>query len=242
MKKNMYAKKRTSRKEEINNDIFSSETADETFQAAEITVRVREVRAKTQQLNSCDILTQQNLTKMFEDKTETYFESDRCHKHVNEMKLLVKKEIEYGTKSEDILEVERIKFCKPQSEQLKQIQLAEIRLEELVLFFEGEIAINKESKNYDAQDSTRIKVLESLLKMMSSNNEKAAGFDLIEKTKELHLKLASETAKRTNADNSEQTLRRILHEEKRKRNALKIKFSKSNRRASKINTSFERNV
>ena len=237
-----FEKTETSRKEEISNDIFSSETADETFQAAEITVRVREVRAKTQQLNSCDILTQQNLTKKFEDKTETYFESDRCHKHVKEMKLMVKKEIEYGTNSEDILEVERIKFCKPQSEQLKQIQPAETKLEELVFFFEREIAINKESKNYDNQDSTRIKVLELLLKMMRSNNEKVAGFDFIEKTKELHLKLAGETAKRTNAENNEQTLRRILHEEKRKRNALKIKFSKSNRRASKINTSFERKV
>ena len=237
-----FEKTETSRKEEISNDIISSETADETFQAAEITVRVREVRAKTQQLNSCDILTQQNLTKKFEDKTETYFESDRCHKHVKEMKLMVKKEIEYGTNSEDILEVERIKFCKQQSEQLKQIQLAETKLEELVLFFERKIAINKESKNCDNQDSTRIKVLESLLKMMRSNNEKVAGFDFIEKTKELHLKLAGETAKRTNAENSEQTLRRILHEEKRKRNALKIKFSKSNRPASKINTSFERKV
>ena len=237
-----FEKAETSRKEEISNDIFSSETADETFQAAEITVRVREVRAKTQQLNSCDILTQQNLRKKFEEKTQTYFESDRCHKHVKEMKLMVKKEIEYGTNSEDILEVERIKFRKQQSEQLKQFQPAETRLEELVLFFEREIAINKESKNYDTQDSTRIKVLESMLKMMSSNNEKVAGFDLIEKTKDLHLKLAGETAKRTNADNSEQTLRRILHEEKRKRNALKIKFSKSNRRASKINASFERNV
>ena len=231
-----FEKAETSRKEEISNDIFSSETADETFQAAEITVRVREVRAKTQQLNSCDILTQQNLTKMFEDKTETYFESDRCHKHVKEMKLMVKKEIEYGTNSEDILEVEKIKFCKPQSEQLKQIQLAETKPEELVVF------LNNESKNYDNQDSTRIKVLELLLKMMRSNNEKVAGFDFIEKTKELHLKLAGETAKRTNAENNEQTLRRILHEEKRKRNALKIKFSKSNRRASKINTSFERKV
>ena len=235
-----FEKTETSRKEEISDDIFSSETADETFQAAEITARVREVRAKTQHLNSCDILTQQNLTKKFEDKTKTYFESDRCHKHVKEIKLMVKKEIEYGTKSEDILEVERIKFRKPQSEQLKQIQLAETKLEELVFFFERKIAINKESKNYDNQDSTRIKVLESLLKMMRSNNEKVAGFDLIEKTKELHLKLAGETAKRTNAENNEQTLRRILHEEKRKRNALKIKFSKSNRRASKINTSFER--
>ena len=229
-------KAETSRKEEISNDIFSSETADETFQAAEITVRVREVRAKTQQLNSCDILTQQNLTKKFEDKTETYFESDRCHKHVKEMKLMVKKEIEYGTNSEDILEVEKIKFCKQQSEQLKQIQPAETKPEELVVF------LNNESKNYDNLDSTRIKVLELLLKMMRSNNEKVAGFDFIEKTKELHLKLAGETAKRTNAENNEQTLRRILHEEKRKRNALKIKFSKSNRRASKINTSFERKV
>ena len=146
-----------------------------------------------------------------EAAVETEFQSDSYSKEMENLKLMLKMETEWRKISEEKLEVERKKFHEQKSYQLQQIQLAETEIWELLLLFRMKIAINKGNESY-IQDSSCIRVLESLLKMRS-NKDDASDIELeinIE-TNQLLQEHAGETTKKTNAEgNREKTLRKNL--------------------------------
>ena len=133
------------------------------------------------------------------------------------LKLMLKMETEWRKISEEKLEVERKKFHEQQSYQLQQIQLAETEIGELLRLFRMKIAMNKGNESY-IQDSSCIRVLESLLKMRSSKDDDASDVELeinnVE-TKKLLQEHAGETTKKSNAEgNCEKTLRKNLLDKK----------------------------
>ena len=151
-----------------------------------------------------------------EAAVETEFQSDSFSKEMENMKLMLKIETEWRKISEEKLEVERKKFHEQQSYQLQQIQLAETEIGELLRLFRMKIAMNKGNESY-IQDSSCIRILESLLKMRS-NKDDASDVELeinIETKKLLQEHAGKTTKKKTNAEgNCEKTLRKNLLDKK----------------------------
>ena len=154
-----------------------------------------------------------------EAAVETEFQSDSYCKEMENLKLMLKMETEWRKISEEKLKAERKKFHEQQSYQLQQIQLPETEIGELLRLFRMKTVINKENESY-IQDSSCIRVLESLLKMRSCKDDDALDVELeinnIE-TKKLLLEHDGKTTKESNAEgNCEKTLRKNLLLDKKK--------------------------